>query len=40
MRNLYKMKAVIATNNKVKIEGARRALNHYYNNVYTSVIIN
>ena len=27
------MKAVIATNNKVKIEGARRALSHYYSNV-------
>lgn len=26
------MKAVIATNNKVKIEGAQKALNHYYKN--------
>lgn len=27
------MKAIVATNNKVKVEGARRALSHYYNNV-------
>lgn len=27
------MKAVIATNNEIKVEGARRALSHYYNNV-------
>lgn len=26
------MKAIVATNNKVKVEGARRALSHYYNN--------
>lgn len=27
------MKAVIATNNKIKIEGARKALEHYFDNV-------
>lgn len=27
------MKAVIATNNRAKIEGAKKALNHYYDNV-------
>lgn len=27
------MKAIVATNNKVKVEGARRALSHYYNNI-------